>query len=112
MLYGTAITSFILTLNAFTGGFLSFIIELATRKFIKKYHLRKINLTFKVPRTAGTMRKAALKNITATCPSKARKIVGRLSKTAWRPSNVYHRRAQKECPERSCKTSLINYALK
>jgi hypothetical protein len=57
-----------LTFGAFTGGFFSFIIEPATRKFINRYHLWKIDLNLKAPRTAGTMRKASLKNITAKCP--------------------------------------------
>jgi hypothetical protein len=57
-------------------------IKLATRKFITKYHHWKIKQNLKAPRTAGTMRKASLKNITATCPKHARNMVTRLSKTS------------------------------
>jgi hypothetical protein len=65
------------------------IIKLATRKFITKYHLWKIKLNLKALRTAGTMRKASLKNITATCPKHARKMVTKLCKTALRAIEIY-----------------------
>lgn len=52
MLYETAITSFILTFGVFTGGFLSFIIELAARTFTPAHHLWKIDLNLEAPRTA------------------------------------------------------------
>jgi len=64
-------------------------IKLATRKFITKYHLWKNKLNLKAPRTVEAMRKASLKNITATCLKHARNMVTRLSKTALRAIEMY-----------------------
>jgi hypothetical protein len=71
-------------------------IKLATRKFITKYHLWKNKLDLKAPRTLGTMRKASLKNITATCLKHARNMVTRLSKTALNAIEIYITEEPKE----------------